>query len=293
MQIHPNEISPGENFDIFYFIRNHTDSTTYFVRGVIYDVRTGAVLLTTNLTQATSNSRLFIKTVQSPPDSSGGRNIVAIATVYTDSGYTTKSTDYEEQEQYYLIKDQAYLIGGGGGGVDYQTLREMMEDVVSKKIDAMEKPKELSLPDMPFDALFGAIGALQREVNRIPKDAPDHQAALSTISAGLDEVKSLIAAIPQPEQVDIGPMSERLANLTDAFLRMRSSTTEEGDRLVKQFQMGLKDLVVAATAEAAKQTEKTLTKVIEGQEFTFPIQRSVNKQEAQPTPMDVSHLMRT
>ena len=31
MQIHPAQISPGENFDLFYFLRNPTDGTTYYV----------------------------------------------------------------------------------------------------------------------------------------------------------------------------------------------------------------------------------------------------------------------
>src|SRR5437763_9581681 len=125
MQVAPSQISPGENFDIFYFIRNHTDGTTYYIQAVLYDVRTGAVLLTVSLTQSPTNTRLFSTTVQAPADSTGiGRNIVAIATVYTDSGYTTKSTDYEEQEQYYLIRAIAPVVGGGG--VDPRTLREIM-----------------------------------------------------------------------------------------------------------------------------------------------------------------------
>src|SRR5215204_177038 len=105
MQIHPAQVTPGENFDLFYFLRNHTDSTTYYIRAVLYDVRTGEVLATQNLTQSPINSRLFTATLQSPPDpQSIGRNIVSIATVYTDSSYTTKSSDYEEQEQYFLIR---------------------------------------------------------------------------------------------------------------------------------------------------------------------------------------------
>src|SRR5437773_720063 len=118
MQVAPNQISPGEAFDVFYFVRNHLDATTYYVRAKIYDVRTGELLDTQNLTQSSTNSRLFIKTVQAQPDPTGyGRNIVAIATVYTDSGYTTKSESYEEQEQYYLIKSIPLMLGGGG--VDY------------------------------------------------------------------------------------------------------------------------------------------------------------------------------
>jgi hypothetical protein len=108
MQVAPNQISPGEPFDIFYFVRNPLDSTTYFVRAKVYDVRTGELLSTIALDQSPTNSRLFIKTVQAPPDPSGyGRNIVAIASVYLDSGFTQQSDSYEEQEQYYLIKAMA------------------------------------------------------------------------------------------------------------------------------------------------------------------------------------------
>jgi hypothetical protein len=46
MQVHPSQISPGENFDLFYFLRNPNDTTTYYVQAVIYDVRTGAILST-------------------------------------------------------------------------------------------------------------------------------------------------------------------------------------------------------------------------------------------------------
>src|SRR5262245_1560266 len=128
MQVHPSQISPGEPFDVFYFIRNHTDSTTYYVRARVYDVRTGELLSTHDLTQSPVNSRLYAKTIDAPPDPTGyGRNIVAIATVYTDSGYTTKSENYEEQEQYYLIKGQVPVFGGGGG-IDARTAREIVQE---------------------------------------------------------------------------------------------------------------------------------------------------------------------
>src|SRR5262245_51515555 len=134
MQVAPNQISPGEPFDIFYFVRNPLDSTTYYVRAKVYDVRTGELLDTIVLEQSPTNTRLFIKTVQAPPDPAGyGRNIVAIASVYLDSGFTQQSESYEEQEQYYLIKAVLPMMGGAVGGIDYRAMRELMEEVVSEK----------------------------------------------------------------------------------------------------------------------------------------------------------------
>src|SRR5690349_17533597 len=126
MQVAPNQISPGEPFDVFYFLRNPLNGTTYYVRARIYDVRTGELLSTIALEQSPANAHLFIKTVQSPPDPGGyGRNIVAIAGVYLDAAFTQQSESYEEQEQYYLIKSVAPVLGGGG--VDMRAMREMME----------------------------------------------------------------------------------------------------------------------------------------------------------------------
>src|SRR3977135_2815673 len=99
MQVAPNQISPGEPYDVFFFVRNPLDLTTYYVRAVVYDVRAGVVLDTITLDQSPTNSRLFIKTVQAPPDPVGiGRNIVAIASVYTDSGFTAHADRHEEPE---------------------------------------------------------------------------------------------------------------------------------------------------------------------------------------------------
>src|SRR4051794_10451153 len=152
MQVAPNQISPGENFDIFYFVRNPLDSTTYFVRAKVYDVRTGELLSTIALEQSPTNSRLFIKTVQAPADPSGyGRNIVAIASVYTDSGFTTQSESYEEQEQYYLIKAVAPVLGGGG--VDMRAIRDMVEEIVSKGLKSLPAPSTPA--EFPSEALFG------------------------------------------------------------------------------------------------------------------------------------------
>ena len=63
MQLYPSLISPGDNFDFFYFLHNPTDNTTYYVQSGIYDVRTGAVLCTVQLSQSPNNAHLFSATL--------------------------------------------------------------------------------------------------------------------------------------------------------------------------------------------------------------------------------------
>lgn len=280
MQVAPNQISPGEPFDIFYFVRNPLDSTTYFVRAKVYDVRTGELLSTIALEQSPTNARLFIKTAQAPADPSGyGRNIVAIASVYLDSDFIQQSDSYEEQEQYYLIKSMAPALGGGGG-VDMRAIRDMMEEVVAKKLAGLPKPAKPQ--EVPYDALFGAIGALQREVNRVPKEFDT-----SAISARLDAIQEAISAIPEPEKPDLSPIVDAINSalfeieqlkpfvqqvgmaITAAQERMMK---EQGTTLLREVESGLKDLMGR-------------------QELTVPFSSLMKEKQPTPSPIDVGHLM--
>ena len=285
MQQYPNQIAPNQPFDIFYFLRNPTDSTTYYIRAVIYDVRSGTVLLTANLTQLPTNSRLFSATVQAPADSSGiGRNIVAIASVYTDAGYTTKSTDYEEQEQYLLVRSIAPNFSGGAVGIDYQELRSMMREEVLRGVRALPKPEVTKMPDMPFEAIFGAIGALQREINRIPKEGAD----LSSVSQSLAHIHNLIASQSEPEKVELAPIEEALNGLAYdiAQLNDRLEQTETRSRAF------IEQTIKSAAADLEKGLEAKFTKTIESQQLSIPVMRTVERPVAPtPTPLNIHHLM--
>jgi hypothetical protein len=279
MQVHPSQISPGEPFDVFYFLRNPTDSTTYYVRAVVYDVQTGEVLDTQNLIQTATNAHLFIKRFQAPPDPTGyGRNIVAIASVYTDSGYTTKSDNYEEQESYFLIKAQAPVLGGGG--VDYRIVR----DIIQEELGKLPKPPELNVPnepDMSFvDALFGAIGALQREVNRIPKDAAD----LEPLRTQLDAIRTAIVNLPAPQKFDLSGIALGIDALSDELTTLRG-----------ELKQGNLNVIQAVTATLSKITEEivptlqeTMDRTLAENELSVSLPASFSPRVARPTRKSVS-----
>ncbi|MFN3658165.1 MAG: hypothetical protein ACK4UO_12990 [Pseudolabrys sp.] len=284
MQVHPYQISPAEAFDIFYFIRNHTDADTYFIRAKVYDVRTGELLDTLTLDQSSTNARLFLKTAIAPPDpTSYGRNIVAIATVYTDSAYTTKSENYEEQEQYYLIK-AASPVGGGGGFFDWGALEERFSDMLDKKLAALPRPK--ALPDMPFEALFGALGALQREVNRIPKDLLD----IADLSASLGEIRASIAALPKPEKVNLSGLGSQLAGLLQEVKDARKETGRNISTLASEATR--RDATLAD--KLMESVEAQLKELMDKQELTIPLSsliRETPKETVKPDPIkDIEHL---
>jgi hypothetical protein len=238
MQVHPSQISPGEPFDVFYFLRNHTDESTYYIRAVVYDVHTGEVLETVDLDQSATNERLFIKRLQAPPDPAGyGRNIVAIATVYTDSGYTTKSDNYEEQEQYFLIKAQAPIVGGGG--VDYRVVRDIIQDELGK----LPKPQELKLPDQPdmsfVDALLGRLSELKAAVNGLPKKGTD----LDPISQTLEAIRTAVTSLPAPQKTNLSGLASGLDAIHSLLETVPQQLAKDNANLIASFEAALKRAV--------------------------------------------------
>jgi hypothetical protein len=280
MQVAPNQISPGEPFDIFYFVRNPLDSTTYFVRAKVYDVRTGELLSTIALDQSPTNSRLFIKTVQAPSDPSGyGRNIVAIASVYTDSAFTEQSESYEEQEQYYLIKAVPPVLGGGG--VDMRAIREMVQEIVNKGLKSLPPPSEPA--EFPAEALFGAIGALQREINRVPKEID-----LSVVSERLSAIQEAISAIPQPEKPDLSAITEAVNNILFEIEQLRPFVQQVGAAISATMERLIKEQGTALLS----QVEGGLKDLMGRQELTVPFSALMKEKQPTQSPIDVSHLMR-
>lgn len=282
MQVAPNQISPGEPFDVFYFIRNHTDASTYYVRAKIYDVRTGELLSTIALEQSATNLRLFIKTIQAPPDPVGyGRNIVAVAGVYTDSGFTTLSDIYEEQEQYYLIKAVMPVLGGGG--IDYRVLREMLEEVVDARLAKLPPPKDL--PEMPFTSLFGSIGVLHRELGRVPKEVFD----ATELRAQLERVQESIRAIPEPEKVDLAPVLEAINELPGQIEQAVADAKEDIRQVGKEVAKEIRTSLMAFEGEIVGRADKGLQDLFGRQSLNIPFSALTPKKE--PETADVSHIM--
>src|SRR3990172_6365927 len=107
------QLSPREIFSIFRVLDDHTDGVTYFVRAVVRNARTSDVIATVNLSKQGSTQE-YKQDWQVPADTSGqGFYITIVTSVYTDSGYTTKSTDYGDEGATHLIDTRKKSVGGG------------------------------------------------------------------------------------------------------------------------------------------------------------------------------------
>lgn len=233
----PNQLIPSQPYTLSYYLTDPSDSNTYYVRAVVYDAITGAVLDTQNLTQQTTNSHLFSKVAQAPGDSSGhGRRIVVVATAYTDTGYTVKADTYREQsENYIVIKAGAGLSLGGGGGVDYRIIQEIVQTENEKFVGSFKllfeilKGVSIAISKIPVDSVelepvTEILSKVSKEISQIPKKLVD-------ILPIVELVNQAIQAINEKEitkKTDIQPLIDHLTELKDS---MSLNHTESKDLL--------------------------------------------------------------
>lgn len=136
MQLHPRE-----NFTITRQLQDPSLTSTFYVQAVIRNAKTDTILETINLTDKTGQR--FTGLWKVPADASGqGFWISIITSVYTDSGYTTKSTDYGDEENTYLVQER-YIFNPNyqhsGQDIDYSKIRKIVKEVIDENIDAEGK----------------------------------------------------------------------------------------------------------------------------------------------------------
>jgi len=95
---------PQKEFTVVRQISNHIDTNEYFVRAVIRYAYTDTLI--TNLDLDLKGDQRYSKNWQTPADVSGQGTWISIVTsVYTDSGHTTKSENYGDEVDTYLVRD--------------------------------------------------------------------------------------------------------------------------------------------------------------------------------------------
>lgn len=186
-------LQPASAFPLVRQIGNHTDATTYYVRAVIRNAA-GDIIDTVNL--ASQGNQRYQTSWRVPADTSGqGAYISVVTSVYTDSGYTSKSENYGDEETTFLIFDRVMpaMRGGSGGGIDSRTLRRVISEELAK-LPTPEKPERVELPEMRFDEALSAIGEATKAIRSLPQERTDLSGvlkALDALAAKIDAQKSI------------------------------------------------------------------------------------------------------
>ncbi len=216
-------LNPSEQFPIVRGLTDHTDSATYYVRAVIRNAKTDAILATVNLADQ-GDGRRFLYTWQVVADSSGQGLWISITTsVYTDSGYTTKGT-YRDEFETYLVQDRVnpFLLGGGGGGADvnYEKIKKIVQEVIK----GIPVPKEVKVPKTDLSAVLEAIGGLREAVSAITIPIPSPV----DLSVVLSKIDQAIAAASDKSVG--GEQTQLLSDLHDKLAAFVQENSNESQR---------------------------------------------------------------
>lgn len=255
------QVAPSTSLRIVYLIQDHTDTNTYYVRSVVRDSVTGAILATVNL--ADTGDRRFYGHFQTP--NAEDMYIDITTTAYSDSGYTIKSPDkYEVLEQYFVKTLWGMQFGGAGGGsrgpgekIDYKLIKKLLKEV----IDEEEKGDE---PEKYDDT---------RVLSR-----------LETLQLCVNDIKMPNMADFKPKDVNFGPVIKKLNEITTIL------NTEEPEEPEKKFDYTpildsvskIKEDLISKIEVIAKNTEpkpieipkepeNKKTRVLGGYKFDMPV----------------------
>ncbi len=205
------QLFPQKNFTIVRQLSVAPFETgTYYVRAIVRNAQTDATLATVNMVFKTGYR--YTGMFFAPADPSNQGYFVSIITsVYTDSGYTTKSESWSDEENTYLVSEintnrGSYGIGG-----------EEVRRIVREEIGKIEKPEKFDYskfpeqkePLMRWDDVLGKLDALGVELKPEPQENID----LSPITSKIDDVLSAIESKPITEPTDLQPILDKLATL--------------------------------------------------------------------------------
>lgn len=191
------QIEPRSYFTLFRGLENHLDSSTYYVQAVIRDGLTAALLDTVQLTD--NGNREFSQQWQAPADPNGtGRYITVTYSVYTDSGYTTKSENYGDKYEEHEIRHRPDDVRmPSGGDVDYKKIQKMIDAAVAgikfptpEKVDL--KPVLKAIKDIPK--------------TEIPEQKEIDLSAVTQAFAFIRKDLSELLSRPSFEKVDLTPI---------------------------------------------------------------------------------------
>ena len=213
------QLNPLENFTIFRQIGDHTDTSRddYYVRATIRNSFTAEKIAEVNLTNKTNGE--YYGNWTAPADNTVDGFWICITTsVYTDSGYTTKSNKYADVADTYLIGQRAKRTGAGGGGVyvDYDRIKKMIKD----EIAAIKIPKAPKIPKTDFTEILGLLEALSKDFNTMYK-----------------KLDNPAIKIPKPEKLDYERIQkENKSALADLYANIFTSLEAIEAKIIQQVQ---------------------------------------------------------
>ena len=245
------QLKPREYFVICRQISDPLDTDTYYVRATIRNARTDELLETVDLED--QGDQRFRGDYQVPAYPSAEGLYISITTqVYTDSGYTSESSNYARVENEYLIQERYNPILAGGAGINYKKVREIIKDELKgteKKVNLKPLISALSaLEKAVRSEIRGIYIPKQKDVDLLPvlkaiKDIyipePEKPEKLD-LSSVLSAIRGI--PIPKQEKINLEPVLGALKEVKEGLGRENKELGELLDKIEKTFIEKIKEV---------------------------------------------------
>ena len=270
------------NFTVVRQIANHLDSDTNYVQAVIRNAYTDVVLDTLNLTD--KGGQRFSKNWKVPVDPSGeGFYISIVTSVYSDSGYTTKNSNYGDEENTYLVADRENALRGGGSSLDSRTVRRIIQEELAKVEESkVEKPEEEEVPEVEepeepprWDEVLSAI----EKLNTTLKPEKPEKVELQPLFDALQSILSAVNEKEVTEPTDITPILEKLGDKDKTDEITRQEITEMLNALGESLSKELPNKIATMLGQ-------TTFKIAE----TTAVMDAPKEKAEEPIPFDISKI---
>lgn len=303
MQVSPNSVIP-----VSYSTTIPGDTTLYYVQAVLRDTQSSTILQILNLTNVSSTPNRYTGLFNPVSDPSGlGRPVDVTISVYTDSGHTALSPNYQiVQYNYVVLQPWIQNLGTGGGlNIDYEKLQKMFDGTkVTNTEIGNEKPVKLvrinykrieeSVAGNAESSRYSISQELQKHVMSLTSLISDmqklhsqsdaaHQGNFGVLQTRIDVLEALVSEGRNVSSTERSAMKKDLAT---AIRELR----EDHSKGIKQGSEQLDKKVKSAVEEIQEYLQDNLADT----NFTVQYQPAQKKEKEKPmfSPDDIAALLR-
>jgi len=198
------------------------------VQAKVYDADTRAVLATLNLTD--NGNRWFSKSWKVPYDQvwSNGRWVLIVTSVYTDSGYTTRSENHADESEEYLVQQRwnpTVHYGAGGRDIDEEKLAKLLSAAIGEQLKPLIELEPVEFPEVDVEGLKNnVLAGVEECVGRYFAGIKYPETDLKPVLEQLTALAQVIIERPKFKETDQSQVLQNIESIKNFLSSMRDDT---------------------------------------------------------------------
>lgn len=302
------QLQPASQYPLIYQVFPD-DPATYYIQAVIRVSNTGKVWQTVNLTNSGGNR--YVGFYTTPQDGFSGVPIDITYYVYTDSGHTTLSQQYDTRNTEHFVLGLFTPSMGYSGGNDSLS-KEDIAQIIRAEMRGQKPPKELSIDEeqVKFLKIFEPLGSslhhslmgiydkhdqLEKGLKEIKGSQGRNKKRLFqsqkemmdfvkqiTENTKAENEKLIRQLIEENSTLLSAGLSTHVENINDKLSKHFNGKTEELIKLIEKKQEDKEKMITDNYQEYGKKIKKNFIRMIEEE----PIQLSSEDLSPKNKPVD-------